>query len=248
MSYLLSASAASFDFAVIFGNILTNWYYYLALVVCLIAIAVFFVVKKPKARHTLTPTQKLTYVSVLTALCVVANCFSYFPVSYISVSFTYTVCFIAGYVLGAKAGFAVGFIGDLIGGIIMPAGAYNPLIGLASGLSGLIPGIAFDYFGGNDYVKTCVSSAVNLAACTSGLNTFALWLMYGLGKKTFWAYLWVRLLWQVLVAAANLVLCLALVAIIPRVLPVGKFDFARKKDKKTDGEDPRPWQNENKSE
>lgn len=248
MSYLLSAPAAPFDFAAIFGNIRTNWYYYLALTVCLIAITVFFVLKKPKTRLALTPTQKTTYVSVLTALCVAANCFSYFPVSYISVSFTYTVCFLAGYLLGAKAGFIVGFTGDLIGGIIMPAGAYNPLIGIASGLSGLIPGLAFDYFGGNDYAKTCVSSAVNLVLCTSGLNTFALWLMYGLGKKTFLAYLWVRFPWQVLVAGANLVLCLALVAAIPRIFPVGKFALAQKDGDKTDGEELRPQENRDKPE
>lgn len=221
MTFLLLTEA--FDFGTIFGNVLKEWYYYLVLAIFIFALVLFFVFKKPNKRNSLSPTQKIVYTAVLCALCVAANCFTYYPVSFICISFTYTVCFVAGYLLGARAGFAVGFIGDMIGGIIAPSGAYNPLIGLSSGLIGFIAGFVYDYFKGNAYVKACVFAVASLIICTSGLNTFALWLMYGLGKKSFWAYLIARLPWQLLVCAANLALCCALAAILPKVLPKCKF-------------------------
>ena len=213
----------AFDFAKIFNNIASEWYYYVALLGFLALLVLFFILKKPYAVNTLTRTQKLVYVSVLTAISAALNVLTYYPVSYIAISFTMTVCFTAGILLGAKASFAVGFIGDLIGAIIFPAGPYNPLICIASGLMGLIPGVIFQYFKGNLYVKTAISALLCLIICTSGLNTFALWLMYGMGRKTFWAYLIVRLPWQVLVAAVNCALCYAILAIFKKAFTDGRF-------------------------
>ena len=230
-------STAPFDFSAVFGNVLQNWYYYLTLLIVIAGIIVFFAFVKPKRKILFSGTKKIVYTAVFTALSFVANSFSYFPVSYISISVLPTVCFLSGLLLGAKSGFLVGFIGDLLGAIIFPAGAYNPLIGIASGLSGLIPGVIFDYFKGNGYIKTVISFVLTLVICTSGINTFALYLMYGLGKKTFWAYLIVRLPWQVLIAAGNLVLSLSLFAAIGRIFPKDKFtteeaDSAKYENKK----------------
>lgn len=230
MKNLLSSSAANtapFDFSAIFGNFLQKWYYYLTLFLVIAGIIVFFAFVKPKRKSSLSETKKAVYTAVFTALSFVANSFSYFPVSYISISVLPTVCFLSGLLLGAKSGFFVGFIGDLLGAMIFPAGAYNPLIGIASGLSGLIPGVLFDYFNGNGYVKTVISFAFSLVVCTSGINTLALYLVYGLGRKTFWAYLIVRLPWQVLVAAGNLVLSISLYAALKKILPEEKFDLGQ---------------------
>ncbi len=238
LSNLLLAPPSAFDFSAIFGNVVEKWYYYVgALVFVALLVVLLFVSKKRSPRNNLTHTQKIVYTAVLTALCTVVNSFSYFPVSYISISFVPTVCFIAGFLLGAKGGFAVGFIGDLIGAIIFPAGAYNPVIGIANGMLGFIPGFIFEYFKGNKYLLIAISAVVSLIVCTSGLNTLGLWLIYGMGKKTFWVYLLVRLPWQVLVAAGNAFLCSGLAALLPRVLPVGKFNINDDKAEKTQAED-----------
>ncbi len=227
LSSLLLAPPSAFDFGAIFGNIVEKWYYYVgALVFVALLVVLLVFCKKRTPRNNLSHTQKIVYTAVLTALCTVVNSFSYFPVSYISISFVSTVCFIAGFLLGAKGGFAVGFIGDLIGAIVFPAGAYNPVIGIANGMLGFIPGFIFEHFKGNKYLLVAISSAISLIVCTSGLNTFGLWLIYGMGKKTFWVYLMARLPWQVIVATGNALLCAGLVTLLPRVLPAGKFNLS----------------------
>ena len=210
----------AFDFTEIFSNIKESWYMYLGLALIIVALIVTFTLVKPKRKLSLSPTQKIVYIALLTAICTVFNAFvTFYPVSYIAISFNATVCFVAGFLLGAKSGFAVGFLGDLLGAILFPQGVYNPLIGLASGLMGLIPGILFDYFYGNKYLKVVISAVLCLVICTSGLNTLGLYLIYGLGRKTFWAYLIVRLPWQALVGAGNCILCIGLATLLPKVLP-----------------------------
>lgn len=220
---MLDLLVAPFDVKEIFGNVISQWYYYLILIAAIGLFIVFAVFCKGRERNNLTPTQKLVYVAVFSALNAVVNTFSYFPVSYISISLVPTICFVAGYLLGAKGGFLVGFIGDLIAGIIFPSGVYSPIIGIANGLLGFIPGILFEYFKFNKYLITVLSAILTLIVCTSGLNTLGLWLIFGLGKKTFWAYLWVRLPWQLIVAFGNVVVCCLLTTLLPRILPRDKF-------------------------
>ncbi len=213
----------AFNFDEIFANFLDFWYAYALLLVFLVSFILFVVFRKKVKRHNLTQTQSITYISVLTALCAVVNVLTQYPATYIAISFVPTMCFIAGYMLGAKAGFIIGFMGDLIAAIVFPAGPYNPFIGIANGLMGFIPGFIFDNFKGNIYIKIVISTVLTLFICTIGLNTFGLWLIYGYGKKSFWAYLWVRLPWQALVAAGNCVLCVSITSILRKVLPKHKF-------------------------
>lgn len=153
-------------------------------------------------------TKKITTISMLTAIAVLFNLYTiftgvkYFAISF-AISFTYIPAFVAGAFLGPFSGFTVGFIGDLIAGIIHPFGPYNAIIGIASGLLGFIPGIVFKFVKGNDTFRLVLSALLCLIICTAGLNTFALYLMNSKGQ-TFWAYLIVRLPFQVAVIAINL--------------------------------------------
>lgn len=161
--------------------------------------------KKPttKKERAIKTTKRIAYTAVLTALATVFNIITFFPVRYCSLSFTSIPCFIAGVVLGPISGFAVGFLGDLIGHFILPQGAYMPLIGISSGLFGVIPGLIFLFFNGKDYLKIIVSFFLCLIVCTVFLNTYNLWLVYSKGTKTFWTYLKLRLPFQILVSAIN---------------------------------------------
>lgn len=223
MQYLFLVNA--FDFNAIFGNIVTKWYYYVILAFFLFALLLFFLIRKPLKRNNLSKTQKITYVSILTALCVLCNVLTFFPVSHLSLSFTATLCFVSGYILGAKCGFAIGFIGDLIGAILFPQGAYNPFIGIASGFLGFIPGLLFEKLRINKYVIVFISFILMFIVCTAGLNTFGLWLVYGKGKKTFWVYLIARLPAQSMVMLCNFILCLIVISVLPRILPKDKFNL-----------------------
>ncbi len=231
MFNFLSTVPDAFDFAGIFGTFVEYWYLYLTLFLALAGIVLFFIFVKPLRRDRLSKTQKLVYVAILTAISTVANCFLTIPITSInSLSFTITVCFIAGYLLGAKCGFVVGFLGDLIGCIVYPMGPYFPLMSLASGLFGFVPGVLFTYFKGNgkfsNYIKAIISALVIFVVCSVVLNSISTWMYYS--SKTFWAYIVVRLPLMSANAVMNCVLCILIVGILPRVLPKSKFVFTDK--------------------
>lgn len=176
---------------------------------------------KPVRKVETSKTKRIAYVAVLTAICALFNVFTV-PISKsVFLSFTALPCFIAGYLFGYYEGFAVGFIGDLIGSIINPMGAYMPIIGIASGMWGFIPGVIFSYFKGNDRLKTVISYLLCFLICTVFLNTFGLWLLYGLGKKTFWVYLWARLPFQTIITLVNMFVALSAVSFLPYFIKKG---------------------------
>ena len=161
----------------------------------------------------------ITYLATFTALATLANCFTIpFGGGSNFISLVYIPCFLAGIFLGPVGGFAVGAIGDILGIIIMPFGPWMPLITLASGLLGLIPGIIFKVMKTKiTEVKLVVSILLCLVICTAGLNTLGTFLLYAVGKKTFFVYLGARLPVQCLMAAINFVIIGALLRVKPLV-------------------------------
>ena len=208
--------AEAFDFAEIFKTVRTRWYYYVALAVFLILLVAFFFFKKQPEKRRLSKTQKITYVAVLAALSTVCNIFDIKVSDEFQISLVATVGFIAGYMLGGGLGFAVCFIGDLLGAIINPHGPYNPIIGIGTGLWGLIPGIAFFYFKGNDYVKTAVSFLLGFLLISAGINVVGFCLMY----PTYYTFesLLPTIPLKLAVVALNCALCMAMISVFPRIL------------------------------
>ena len=206
----------AFDFASIFKTIRTKWYYYVALAVFVILLFSFFFFKKQPKRHDLTKTQKICYVSVLAALATVSNIFDIKISDEFQISLVATVGFITGYMLGGGYGFAVCFIGDLLGAIVNPHGPYNPIIGIGTGLWGLIPGIAFFYFKGNGYVKTVISFVIGFLLVSAGINIVGFCLMY----PTYYTFeaLLPTLPLKLAVVALNCAICLGLVSALPRII------------------------------
>ena len=222
---MLNFLVSAFDFSTIFDNILSDWYKYLILIAIIVFVVVFFFVKKQPQKNRLTSTQKLTYTAILSAVAFGANYFTINLGPSFQVSFTITIGFIAGYLLGGGLGFVVAFFGDFLGCILMPFGPYNPFISIGTALFGLIPGVIFTYFKGNKYLKTIICAIITLVLCTCLINTFGLWLVYGMGKKTFFVYLFARLPLQAINCVVNAVICCLVVTIFPKVLPKNKFDL-----------------------
>ena len=176
----------------------------------------------------------ICYCAVLVALSVIANTFTvYFNFAGSNaLSFTYTVCFLAGAFFGPFAGFLVGACGDLIGWLINPAGgAFNPLLTLTSGLLGLIPGIVFmvvKKFSGKLKkpdrflpLWTAASFILVWLICTNA-NTAIMYYFYiaGFSKKytTLIAYYVYRIPFQTLFWAINLVCSALLVVPLKKIL------------------------------
>ena len=163
-------------------------------------------------------TKYITYLATFTALTTLANCLSSLVGGTIQITVTYIPCFLAGIFLGPVGGFVAGALGDALGMLIMPQGAWIPLITLSSGLIGFIPGVIFKYVKiKSATLKLLFGFALCLVVCTAGLNSFAVYLVYMQGKKTFIAFLASRLPVQCLMAAVNFVIVAALLKVKPLV-------------------------------
>lgn len=215
MSFLLLTNA--FDFAYVFKTVTTKWYYYVALAVFVVLVFAFFFIKKQPKKRDLTKTRKITYLAVLAALATISNVFDIKVSDEFQISLVATVGFIAGYSLGGGYGFAACFIGDLLGALINPHGPYNPIIGIGTGLWGLIPGVAFYYFRGNDYIKTVFAYAIGFLIISAGVNVVGFCLMYP-SRYTFAALLPTVPL-KFLVVAVNCAVSLALIPFLSALLP-----------------------------
>ena len=180
------------------------------------------------------PVKVISYTALLMALSVVANVFTFYFgfAGKNALSFTYTVCFVAGAFFGPFVGFLVGVGGDVLGWLVNPAGgAFNPFITLTSGLLGLIPGIVFlivKKCSGKKCIGakwmplwTVISYILVWAVCTN-LNTIIMFYYYISGVSTKYtalgAYYVYRIPFQTLFWACNLVLSLLLVVPIKKLL------------------------------
>ena len=148
-----------------------------------------------------THTQKLAYIAVMTALCVVCNMF--FEFKFADTQFSLTIFFSAmtGMIIGPLFGFASCFLGDLVGFLYNSGGfMYMPWIGLSMGLVAFIAGLVMNCVNLNNkfavYIKISVVSVLTFLICTIAINTTAFWILYNTRKVPFTAYLIVRLFVQ----------------------------------------------------
>ena len=86
--------------------------------------------------------KQIAWLAVFVALSVAANSYIGIELSATNkITFTYAVCFFAGWLMGPVPGFLVGMLGDAIGFLIKPVDIYW-LYGLTLGLYGAITGKA----------------------------------------------------------------------------------------------------------
>ncbi len=143
-------------------------------------------------------SQKLAYIGVMTAFCVVANLFFEFKLAETQFSLTIAVSALTGILLGAGAGFFACFLGDLLGFLCNTGGfAYMPWVGLSMGLTALLAGVWIAFLQGNGkawflYVKIAVLCLSTFLLCTVAVNTTAFWLLYA-PKVPYGTYLVSRL-------------------------------------------------------
>lgn len=170
-------------------------------------------------------TKMLTYTAVLVALNVICNIFDVpLGIGDLKISLSYIPSMIAGMFLGAIPGLCVGLIGDVLGLLIMPQGAWIPLITLGSALMGLIPGLVFMIKKLNPYIKLAISLVLAFLICTCTVNSLGIFLMFMKGKKTFWAFFVARVPIQSIVFVINSVLLFLL------YYPLQKFVFSKRID------------------
>lgn len=162
-------------------------------------------------------TQKIAYAALFVAVSPVLNCLSA-QTTALSLSLTYIPSIIAGIYMGPFVGFLVGALGDGVGCLLFPHGAWLPLLTLASGLTGVMPWIAKRIFGENLAAMIAAAYLLTLVVCTLGINTTTLWYTFFRSKKTLWVYMGGRIMSQGLVLLLNAALTFVLVPFCDKYL------------------------------
>ena len=181
---------------------------------------------------SLSSAKRIAYLAVFVALGVVVNSFVEISAPSTKITFTYFVCFFAGFLFGPLPGFLVGFLGDAIGFLLVPQDVYW-LFGLTLGLFGAIAG-AFRKLPlrgrAGIFGKALAALAAGYLLITCFLNSVVnygylqLFMPSVVEGKTFWVFLSGRLITQTVVYAANV----AAAAVVLSVLAASKlFGFFR---------------------
>ena len=163
----------------------------------------------------LSSGKKIAYLAVFAAVMVLVNAFSLDITPSFKISFTAAAAFLTGAMFGPVGGFSVCFIGDLLGCLV--AGQVpNPLILLASGMLGFIPGVVMTHIKGNFYAKSILSFAFCLLVCTAGINTAAIYFYYSSRSVSYVSYMLARLPMQSVVMLVNCVAGIVLAKLLDR--------------------------------
>lgn len=181
---------------------------------------------------SLSAAKKVAYLAVFIALGVVVNSVVEINVSPTEkITFTYFVCFFAGFLLGPLPGFAVGFLGDAIGFLIAPLPVYW-LNGVTLGLMGaLAGGLRLLPLRGKKgiYLKALIffiSSYLLITCCLNSIVNYSYVYLFVWGKtikKAFWIWLTGRLAFQTIVYAINVAICTAVLTAFVNVRYFGFF-------------------------
>lgn len=130
----------------------------------------------------------MTVCAMLVALNVVLGRFGSISTQYFKISFGFIAVAMAGMYFGPFWGCAVGALGDFIGAILFPFGAYFPGFTLTNALVGLTYGFFLysrqetgPYKGKQLYVRTIIAIVIIGFVWQLGLNSYWLYLLYNKG-------------------------------------------------------------------
>ena len=93
------------------------------------------------SKFTITKTKKLILAAMFLSILLVLSRFLSIKTSFLVISFSFIPMMLCGVYLGPKYSLAVAALGDLIGALIFPFGAYFPGFTITAGLMGFIYGI-----------------------------------------------------------------------------------------------------------
>lgn len=170
-----------------------------------------------KVFRSMSLAKQISFLAIFVALSVAVNSVIEIDVGGTNkITFSYFVCFFAGFLLGPLPGFIVGFLGDLIGFLIRPVMVYwffGVTIGLFGFFSGLIMNGIRKEGTGWLYGKAAISFAVCFLLITCVINSIInyyyvyLFIWDGVFKKAFWVYFAGRIGFQSIVYLVNVALC-----------------------------------------
>lgn len=134
-------------------------------------------------------TKDLVLISILVALNIVLSRFLSISAWNVKVGFTFVTLFVAAYLYGPLVAGLVGSLGDLIGALLFPIGAYFPGFTLTAFLMGFVFGI---FLHKNYRTKNIIISClINEIVLSLFLNTLWIKILY---NSNYFALLSTRLI------------------------------------------------------
>ena len=157
-------------------------------------------------------TKKLVIVALLIALNIVFSRLISISAWNFKISFTFTTGLVAGYLYGPLWAAVVCGVGDLIGSLLFPIGAYNPLFTLTAVCSGLIYG----FFLHNNYSNKNIAIAVllNQLGVSLLLNTWCISFLY---KASFLGLLSTRIIQSIVMLIIEFLVVKAFGKFLPKL-------------------------------
>lgn len=123
-------------------------------------------------------TQKLVAMALLVAANVVLSRFLSISTQEIKIGFAFIPVMIGALVLGPVGGGFVGALGDLVGAVFFPIGAYFPGFTVCAFLTGWIYGIFLKK--NQSYVRIILAVSISEIVCSLLLNSWWISLLYGI--------------------------------------------------------------------
>lgn len=123
-------------------------------------------------------TRMLVNVALLIALNVVfARLISISTWSF-RISFTFVTVFLTAYLYGPVVSVTVAALGDLIGALLFPVGAFNPAFTITAALTGLVYGIFL--YNNNNFMKAMLAVILNQLVVSMLVNTYFISAIYNI--------------------------------------------------------------------
>lgn len=155
-------------------------------------------------------TQRLVMLSLMVSLNVILSRFLSISTQEIKIGFSFIPVAIAAITLGPIYGGIVGGLGDLVGALLFPIGAYFPGFTLCAFLTGWIYGMILHKQQSNK--RIIIAVVVSEVICSLLINTLWLTILYGM---PYGATLMVRSVQSSIMTIVEIVVIGALVKYVP---------------------------------
>lgn len=124
-----------------------------------------------------TNTKLLVTLALLTAAEIILSRFCSIAAWNIKIGFSFVPIAVAGFLFGPAAGAAVAALGDFVGAILFPIGAFFPGFTLTAALTGAVFGLALHKR--QSTMRLLAAVSVNQLALSLFLNTLWISVLYG---------------------------------------------------------------------
>ncbi len=155
-------------------------------------------------------TRMLAYMSVLVAVEIVLNRFLSINAWNIKIGFSFVPVVLAAMLFGPLCAGIVGALGDLLGAILFPIGAYFPGFTLTAFLTGLVFGLFL--YKKQTLLRTVAAVGINQFILSLFLNTYWISVLYG---SPYVPLLATRVVQSVILTAAQLLVIQLLLRVLP---------------------------------